>query len=148
MLRPSSKKKKNPSFTGFLHTLHAILWSFYFPSGSDGKASVYNAGDLGSIPGSGRFSGEGNGNPLQYSCLENPMDGGACCRLLSRGLQRVGHDWATSLSLYFIRSRFLLSHRVERAKRIMWIMTKRCFLDKMNDQNYLGGIFLNADYQT
>ena len=48
-----------------------------FPSGSDGKASVYNAGDPGSIPGSGRFPGEGNGNPLQYSCLENPMDGGA-----------------------------------------------------------------------
>ena len=46
-------------------------------NGSDGKASVYNAGDLGSIPGSGRSSGEGNGNPLQYCCLENPMDGGA-----------------------------------------------------------------------
>ena len=45
-----------------------------FPGGSDGKASVYNAGDLGSIPGSGRSAGEGNGNPLQYSCLENPMD--------------------------------------------------------------------------
>ena len=52
--------------------------------------SVYSAGDLGSIPGSGRFPGEGNGNPLQYSCLENPMDGGAWCRLLSMGSQRVG----------------------------------------------------------
>ena len=39
--------------------------------------SVYNEGDLGSIPGWGRFPGEGNGNPLQYSCLENPMDRGA-----------------------------------------------------------------------
>ena len=48
-----------------------------FPGGSDGKASAYNEGDPGSIPGSGRSSGEGNGNPLQYSCLENPMDGGA-----------------------------------------------------------------------
>ena len=48
-----------------------------FPGGSDGKASVYNAGDLGSIPGWGRSSGEGNGNPLQYHCLENPMDRGA-----------------------------------------------------------------------
>ena len=47
-----------------------------FPGGSDGKASVCNAGDLGSIPGLGRSPGEGNGNPLQYSCLENPMDGG------------------------------------------------------------------------
>ena len=41
------------------------------------KASVYNAGDLGSIPGLGRSAGEGNGNPLQYYCLENPMDRGA-----------------------------------------------------------------------
>ena len=48
-----------------------------FPGGSDGKASAYNAGNLGSIPGSGRSPGEGNGNPLQYSCLEDPMDGGA-----------------------------------------------------------------------
>ena len=48
-----------------------------FPGGSDGKASAYSAGDLGLIPGSGRSSEEGNGNLLQYSCLENPMDGGA-----------------------------------------------------------------------
>ena len=48
-----------------------------FPSGSDGKASARSAGDPGSIPGSGRSPGEGNGNPLQHSCLENPMDGGA-----------------------------------------------------------------------
>ena len=48
-----------------------------FPGGSEGKASAYSAGDLGSIPGSGRSPGEGNGNPLQYPCLENPMDGGA-----------------------------------------------------------------------
>ena len=48
-----------------------------FPGGSDGKASVCNAGDLRLIPGLGRSPGEGNGCPLQYSCLENPMDGGA-----------------------------------------------------------------------
>ena len=48
-----------------------------FPSGSDGKVSACNAGDPGSFPGSGRSPGEGNGNPLQHSCLENPMDGGA-----------------------------------------------------------------------
>ena len=65
--------------------------------GSDGKASVYSVRDLGSISGLGRFPGEGNGNPLQYSCLENPMDGGASCRLLSMGSQRVGHDCVTSL---------------------------------------------------
>ena len=45
--------------------------------GLEGKASACNAGDLGSIPESGRSPGEGNGTPLQYSCLENPMDGGA-----------------------------------------------------------------------
>ena len=48
-----------------------------FPGGLEGKTSACNAGDPGSIPGSGRSPGEGNGNPLQYSCLENPMDRGA-----------------------------------------------------------------------
>ena len=47
-----------------------------FPGGSDGKKSTCEAGDLGSIPGSGRSPGEGNGNPVQYSCLEHPMDKG------------------------------------------------------------------------
>ena len=54
-----------------------IIQTKDFPGGSDSKASAYNAGDLGSIPGLGRFPGEGNDNPLQYSCLENPMDRGA-----------------------------------------------------------------------
>ena len=45
-----------------------------FPGGSDGKASACSAGDPGSIPGSGRPPGGGNGNPLQYSCLENPVE--------------------------------------------------------------------------
>ena len=54
------------------------LWCLSgFPGGSDGKASADNAGDLGSIPGLGRSPGEGNGNPLQYSYVENPMDRGA-----------------------------------------------------------------------
>ena len=48
-----------------------------FPGGSDGKVSVCNVGDLGLIPGLGRYPGEGNGYPLQYSCLENSMDRGA-----------------------------------------------------------------------
>ena len=47
------------------------------PGGSEVKMSAWNAGDLGSIPGSGRSPGEGNGTPLQYSCMENPMEGGA-----------------------------------------------------------------------
>ena len=48
-----------------------------FPGGSDGKESACNVGNLGSIPGSGRSPGEGHSNPLQYSCLENPMERGA-----------------------------------------------------------------------
>ena len=48
-----------------------------FQGGSDGKESASNAGDMGSVPGSGRFPGEGNGNPLQYSYLENSVDRGA-----------------------------------------------------------------------
>ena len=48
-----------------------------FPGGSEVKVSAWNAGDSGLIPGLGRSSGERNGNPLQYSCLENPMEGGA-----------------------------------------------------------------------
>ena len=59
---------------------------------SAGEESACSAGDLGSIPGLGRFPEEGNGNPLQYSCLENLMDGGAWCRLLSVGSQRIQHD--------------------------------------------------------
>ena len=59
-----------------------VKWSAYtsllnFPGGSDGKESAYNAEDLGSIPGLGRFPEEGSGYPLQHSCLENPMDRGA-----------------------------------------------------------------------
>ena len=60
------------------HNLSAtIVYMGKRDGGSDGKASVCNAGDLGSIPGLGRSPGDGNGSPLQYSCLENPMDGGA-----------------------------------------------------------------------
>ena len=59
---------------GHLNKRHGLLG---FPGGSEVKAFASNTGDLGSIPGSGRSPGEGNGNPIQYSCLENPMDGGA-----------------------------------------------------------------------
>ena len=52
-----------------------VYWSF--PGGSEVKTSAWNVGDLGSIPRSGRSPGEGDSNPLQYSCLENPMEGGA-----------------------------------------------------------------------
>ena len=58
-------------------TLTWALCSTAFAGGSDGKASAYNAGGLGSIPGPGRYPGGGNGNALQYFFLENPMDRGA-----------------------------------------------------------------------
>ena len=56
--------------------LSELVTCMHFPGGSDGKASFYSVGDLGSIPGSGRSPGEANGNPLQCSCPENPRDGG------------------------------------------------------------------------
>ena len=62
-----------------------------FPGGSVSKESACNSGDQAPIPGSGRSPGEGNGNPLQYSCLENPMDKGAWQAIVHR-VTRVGHD--------------------------------------------------------
>ena len=65
-----------------------------FPDGSVNKESACNAGDLGSIPGLGSLPGEGHGNPLQYSCLGNPMDRGAWWAIV-HGVARVRHDLAT-----------------------------------------------------
>ena len=93
-----------------------------FPGGSDGKVSVYNAGDLSLIPGSGRSSGEGNDNPLQYSCLENPVDGRAwlatVCRV-ARSQTRL-HDFTlpyltlpvSTFLLLFIYSVILLFQKM------------------------------------
>ena len=83
----------------FLKINNNLFLNKGFPGGSEGKASAGNVGDPGSIPGLGRSPGEGNGNPLQYCYLENPMD----CSLpvfSIHGSQRVGHDWVTSLSLF------------------------------------------------
>jgi len=65
-----------------------LLYDRGFPGGSDSKKFACNAGDLGSVTGSRRFPGEGSGNLLQYSCLENSMDRGAWCATYM-GLQRV-----------------------------------------------------------
>ena len=70
----NSKPKSLRVIEGILEKLFNIFKSVGFTGGSDSKESACNAGDLGSIPGSGRSPGEGNGNLLQYSCLENPMD--------------------------------------------------------------------------
>ena len=59
------------------HSNSSLVTIMGFPGGSDSKGSAYNGGDLGSIPGVGRCPGGGDGSPLQYSCLENHMDGGA-----------------------------------------------------------------------
>ena len=95
-----------------------FVWVSYwwgFPGGSEVKVFACNVGDLGSIPGLGRSPGGGNGNPLQYSCLENPMEeepGG----LQSMGSQRVGHDWATSFHFrldwktIFYQNRIILTY--------------------------------------
>ena len=77
-----------------------------FPCSSVGKEYASGAGDLGSIPGSGRSPREVNGNPLQYSCLENPMDRGAQQAAVHR-VTRVRHDLAT-------KEREQLVHKVEK----------------------------------
>ena len=72
-------------FFSFLSNISSALESIPgFPGSPDGKENACNAGDLGSIPGLGRSSGEGNGNPLQYSCLENSMDRGAWWAIVHR----------------------------------------------------------------
>ena len=73
-----------------------------FPGGSEIKASAWNAGDPGSIPWSGRSPGEGNGNPLQYSCLENLMEGGAWYATV----HGVAKSW-TRLSVFTFTFRWL-----------------------------------------
>ena len=73
-----------------------------FPGGSEVKVSACNAGDLGSIPRSGRSPGEGNGNPLQYSCLENPMDVGAWWAFSPRGQKESDTTERLHLHLHLI----------------------------------------------
>ena len=76
------------------NTLKAMVISsfLFFPGGSDGKASASNAGDPGTIPGLKRTSEGGDGNPLQYSCLETSMDRGACWAVVYGGHKRVRHN--------------------------------------------------------
>ena len=88
-----------------------------FPGGSDGKESAYSVGDPGWISRLGRCPGEGNGNPHQYSCLENSMDRGTWW-LQAVGLQRDGHDWLTlSLSSLFINCLLSVRQHAQVLKR-------------------------------
>ena len=85
-----------------------LTFQHNFPVGSDGKESACYAGSPGLIPGSGRSPGEGNGNSLKYSCLENSMDRKPG-RLQSMGLQRVGHNWVTNTFTFFNITHIILT---------------------------------------
>ena len=76
-----------------------------FPGGSDGKESARNAGDPSSIPGLGKFSGEGNGNPFQYSCLENSMDRGAWWAIVYRVAK--SWTWLSDFIFTFIQLKYV-----------------------------------------
>ena len=78
---------------------HNLLKYMDFPGGSDDKESACNAGDLGSIPGSGWSPEEGNGNPLQYSGVENSLDRRAWQDTV-HGVKRIRHDWATGTLIH------------------------------------------------
>ena len=80
-----------------LYLLIIFIYLLSFPGGLDGKESACNAGGSGSILGSGRSPGERNGNPLQYSCLENFMDGGAWWATV----HGVAKNWARLSNLHF-----------------------------------------------
>ena len=86
-----------------------------FPCSSVGKESACNAGDLGSITGLESSPGEGNGNPFQYSCMENPMDRGAWQAMVHE-VARVGHDLATKPPLSYISLYFLFQHIIGLSK--------------------------------
>ena len=93
----------------FSFNIYLLSTSYiYFPAGSEGKESACNSGDPGSIPGLGRSSGEGNGNPFQYSCLENPMDGGAWRATVPWG--RNESDTIDRLHFHF---HFTTSHAIQ-----------------------------------
>ena len=85
------------------------MWPFIrFPGGSEVKASAWNVGDLGLIPGLGGSPGEGNGNPLQYSCLENPIDRGAW-RATVHGVAKNWtrlNDFHFSLSCKYVKNSY------------------------------------------
>ena len=102
-----------------------------FPSGSDGKESACNTGDLGSIPGSGRSPGEGNGYPLQYSCLENSMDRAAW----QATVHGVPKSW-TQLSdqhFHFNRPNRLAQPILFRTLPLAYHLTQSLFYDKVLD---------------
>ena len=109
-----------------------------FPGGSEGKVSVYNAGDLGSIPGLGRSAGEGSGNPLQYYCLKNPMDRGAWqATVHGVAKSRTRLSDFTFLSFHF---RFILEINKEN--------TKAVYSNTATERGFQGQYILNISIKT
>ena len=102
---------------------HLQLQQYYhkkdFPGGSEGKASACNAGDPGSIPGSGRSPGEGNGSPLQYSCLESSKDGVACYSPWGR------KESDTTERLHSLQSLFFRPIKLETHLQLQHIIIKK-----------------------
>ena len=92
-LNPFSPDVQLPHHPG-VYTWGLQVSNLGFPGGSDGKKSAFNAGDLCSVPGLGRSLGEGKGDPLQYSCLENPMDRGVW-RTIVHGVAK-SQTWLSS----------------------------------------------------
>ena len=86
------------------------IYIYGFPGGSDGKGSTCNAGDLASIPGLGRSPGRGNGNLLQYSCLENPMDRGAWQATVHSVTQESDTTERLTLSLFMCQALLEIQH--------------------------------------
>ena len=129
----------------------------YFPGGSDGKAFVYNAGDLGLIPGWGKFPGEGNGNSLQYSCLENPMDGGAWCPWGCKELDTTERlNWTelnTSFKNFWLYLAYFLNYilnslKVRMTSLVDYIIILKIFTVFSVEESYLSALHGKFCYMT
>ena len=119
-----------------------MCWNLYkCPGGSDGKASAYNAGDPGLISGPGRSPGEGNGTPLQYSCLENPMDGGAWWATVhgvAKSRTRLSDCTFTFTSLSpYGRKQRITKELLDESERGEW----KCWLKTQHSKNEDHGIW-------
>ena len=102
-----------------------------FPHSSVGKESACNAGDLGSIPGSGRSPGEGNGNSLQYSHLENPKNRGAW-QATDHGITRVGYNLAT---------------KPQAPRKTVWSLLKKLKIELLNDLTIFSWVFTQRKWK-